>query len=92
MFFSRKDRENLNKLVEVALAENELILHKYSALLDKQQKLIDGLYDKLMARNLPEYKTFTFPREQEEISYDPLSDESMIGEIGNIETGVGNED
>ena len=42
----------------------------------------EELMDRLLARNLPEFKTFTLPEVQTtEVAYDPLADEDNAGEI-----------
>jgi hypothetical protein len=58
----------------------------YEDLIIRQERRIDNLLDRVMAKNLPEHKTYNYPNESEqEIPFDPLEDEELAGTIAEIE-------
>lgn len=85
-------RELLNRLVGI---EKELVMLKgeierqqgmvaiYRDVMEGQQKHIDKLLDRAMARELKEYKTFTLPEGPtvSYSSYGPDSDEELAGRV-----------
>jgi len=58
----------------------------YMDIIEKQEVQLDKFADRLLARNLPELKTYTIP-DTEVIpqSYDALEDEDLAGEVLAIE-------
>lgn len=53
--------------------------------IERQKKEINDLHDKLLARNLPELKTFTLPEgEEEETDYSPGKDPENAGLIADF--------
>jgi hypothetical protein len=85
MWFTKKDRQALEKVKEL-LSRNKEEESRYEKLFDKQQKIIDGLYEKLLAKNLPEYKTYAYPENvDKQVLYDPFMDENLAGTIQTIE-------
>jgi hypothetical protein len=85
MFFTKKDRENLQVILHNIVSGKDAIINQYEGIIERQQKMLDGLYEKLLAKNLPEYKTYVMPEIEKITPYDPMSDENLAGTMQNIE-------
>ena len=54
----------------------------YQDIIDRQEQMIKDLADKLLARDLPELKTYTIQHlPQKEEKYNPADDEDLAGTI-----------
>ena len=58
----------------------------YENIIASQQKMIESLNDKLLARNLPELKTYTIPDyEPTPKDFDPADDEELVGQVAELD-------
>jgi len=59
----------------------DVVIKGLKEIIARQQKEIDELHDKLLARDLPELKTFRLPDFESSVTYNPEEDESLAGEV-----------
>jgi len=66
--------------------KRDAALRGYKVLVQRLEAQNQDLMDRLMARDLPEVKTYKLPDETPiEDSYDPKADENLAGEVVHIE-------
>jgi len=85
-------KELLRGLVEVKgeVARQQGIILTQMGMIEKQQRVIDRLLDRIQAKDFKELKTFTVSEETELVRnefYSPLSDEELAGTVAAIEEG-----
>lgn len=63
------------------------VITAYRAMIDRLEKQNTDLMDRVMARDIGELKTFRMPQieGEEELSYDPMEDEGLAGQIVEME-------
>ncbi len=85
MSFKSEVREFMRKAQEHFASESAAI-NVLNSVIKRQAQEINDLHDKLLARNLPELKTYTLVdfNEREQVPYSHLKDEALAGAVGDF--------